>query len=316
MEKTKSYLQARLLLGTAALALAASFAGCAPARASELWNPYLRGVNEGLAAGATPPPGVYGVLDNYWTDTTVKNNSGKNIPGATANILVEVPIVLWVPGIKILGASYSLGIAQPFDYTSAPGVSGHIGSGNWGTFNTVLIPGQLAWTLPYDYFVKTGLELYLPDASSTMPDLLNGKLNNGGLPSGNGYFAVQQDLGLSWLSDGWNISADMHLAEPVTADKTTGYNYMSGDQFSADYTLAKTIGAWTFGVGAHQMNQITVDTLNGVRLTHHMEESYGAGPMVGYQFGGINILASWDQNIYTKNDVAGTIVNVRLITKF
>ncbi len=314
MTRTKS--DPRLLAGVAAAAIAGTFALCAPAGASELWNPYLRGVNEGLAAGATPPPGVYGVLDNYWTDTTVKNNSGKNIPGATANILVEVPIVLWVPGIKVLGASYSLGIAQPFDYTSAPGVTGHVGSGNWGTFNTVLIPGQLAWTLPQDYFVKTGLELYLPDASSTMPDLRNGKLNNGGLPSGNGYFAVQEDLGLSWLSNGWNLSADMHLAEPVTADKTTGYNYMSGDEFSADYTIAKTIGAWTFGVGAHQMNQFTADTLNGARLTNHMEESYGAGPMVGYQFGGINVLASWDQNIYTKNDVAGTIVNVRLITKF
>jgi hypothetical protein len=48
-------------------------------------------------------------------------------------------------------------------------------------------------------------------------------LRNGGMPSGNGYAAVQPDLGLSWLNGGWNLSADLHLAIQVTADAATNY---------------------------------------------------------------------------------------------
>jgi hypothetical protein len=61
--KIKSNPQMRRAIGATALVLAVTFVLSAPAKASELWNPYVRGVNEGMAARATPPPGVYGVLD-------------------------------------------------------------------------------------------------------------------------------------------------------------------------------------------------------------------------------------------------------------
>jgi hypothetical protein len=281
--------------------------------AEELWDPHLRGVNEGLAAGALPPPGVYGVLDNYWANYTWHGPTGSSVSGTGLSALVEVPIVLWSTGIKILGADYAVAIAQPFDYTSyAPQGAG---SGNWGTYNTILVPGQLAWTFG-DFHVKAGLSIYLDDASSTVADLVNGHKLNGGLPSGNGYTAIQPDLGLSWLSDGWNISADLHIAFPIDADTTNGYSYQSGDEFAADYTVSKTIGKWTFGLGFHQENQLEADTLNGVTVPNSTVTNLGIGPLVGYQFGGVNILAEWNHNIYTENDVAGDFFNVRLVVPF
>jgi hypothetical protein len=283
--------------------------------AEELWDPYLRGVNEGLAAGALPPPGVYGVLDNYWMSYTLHDSGGAKVPGTDLSVLIEVPIVLWVPGIKILGADYAAAIAQPFDYTSSPGLSNTTGAGNWGTFNTILIPGQLSWTLGA-FHVKAGFEVYLPDASSTMVDLLHGRLSNGGMPSGNGYATVQPDLGISWLNGGWNLSADLHLAIPVTADTATNYTYRSGNEFAADYTAVKTIGLWTLGLGAHQENQLKADTLNGRTVTHSIASNFGAGPMLGYQFSGIGVLAGWNRNFRARNDVAGDFVNVRFVVRF
>ncbi len=38
----------------------------APAFATELWDPHLRGVDEGLAAGALPPQGVYFINNSYF----------------------------------------------------------------------------------------------------------------------------------------------------------------------------------------------------------------------------------------------------------
>jgi hypothetical protein len=46
------------LIGAMVIAMAGSVLAASQASAEELWDPYLRGVNVGLPAGALPPPGV------------------------------------------------------------------------------------------------------------------------------------------------------------------------------------------------------------------------------------------------------------------
>src|SRR5690349_3147983 len=134
------------VLSAMAMAVAGAISVAGPAAAEELWDPHLRGVDEGLAAGALPPPGVYGILNNYWASYNLYDNKGNKVPGTGLQALVEVPIVLWSTGLKILGADFAMAIAQPFDYTSAgPGYGTGTGSGHWGIFNTVLVPGILSW---------------------------------------------------------------------------------------------------------------------------------------------------------------------------
>jgi hypothetical protein len=82
-----------------------------------------------------------------------------------------------------------------------------------------------------------------------------GKLHNGGLPSGSNFAAVEPDLGITWMHKGWNVSAALHAAIPVSASTAPGYRYWSGSEFAADYTITKTLGKWTLGVGGHQINQ-------------------------------------------------------------
>ena len=149
-----------------------------------------------------------------------------------------------------------------------------------------------------------------------MADIINGHKLNGGLPSGNGYTTIQPDLGLSWLSNGWNVSADLHLALPVDATTAHNYSYQSGDEFAADYTVSKTIDKWTFGLGLHQENQLNADTLNGHTVANSTVTNFGIGPLIGYQFNGISVLAEWNHNIYAENDVAGDFFNVRFVVPF
>ncbi len=293
------------------------------ASAEELWDPHLRGVDEGLAAGALPPPGVYGVMDNYWAGYDQYNSSGHKT-GVHLDALIEIPIVLWNPGIKVLGADYAMAIAQAGDYTNLKVANNASSSSNahWGTFNTILVPGILSWTLPNDLHVKTGLTIYMDDASSSPASPPAG----GGVGAGNGYWSVQPDFGISWLHDGWNLSADMHytynFADNSYKVAGVGYTYKSGQEITGDYTVTKTIGKWTAGVGAYSLNQINSDSGEGAVLAGCGKAngckavSYGAGPILGYQFGGISIMGQYSHNIYTENDVAGEMVNVRLVTAF
>lgn len=316
------------ILGAVTLAGTMVLAG--QAYSTELWETHLPGVDEGLAAGALPPPGVYGILDNYLvTNYSTYNNSGHANPNTSLTALVEVPIVLWSTGIKIFGGDYAVAIAQPFDFTSfGPTNGANNSSGNWGTFNTVLVPGQLSWTFG-DFHVKTGLTVYVADASSTMADMWNGHWGRGGLPSGVGYWAIQPDLGVSWLHDGWNLSASLHLPIPVSSTSGGGGTYHSGVLFQSDYTVTKTINKWTFGLGAYQVNQLNSDTCSGAVAVcpneagphgssnaHNIEIRYGLGPIVGYQFNGINLQATLNQSVYTQNAPGGLWFNVRAIVPF
>jgi hypothetical protein len=306
----------KLLTSTLALAMAGSM--FTAARAEELWDPYLRGVFEGVPAGALPPPGVYGELDNYYAAYSDYGPTGNKIPGTHLNVLVEVPIVLWVPGIKVLGATYAAAIAQPFDYNSyEPLQNTHGGGGNLGIYNTILIPGMLSWSLPQHFFVRAGVSIYLNDATNTMADLVDGKLSNGGVPSGNGYSTIQPDLGFSWLDNGWNVSVGTHYAFPVGSTTTTNYNYRSAPEFSADYTVTKTIGAWTMGVGAEQEDQFSKDTFNGQPKSGSIARNYGVGPIVGYQLhNGVDVTAVWNHSFATASDVGGNFFDIRLTTAF
>lgn len=136
------------------------------------------------------------------------------------------------------------------------------------------------------------------------------------MPSGNGYTAIQPDLSLSWLHDGWNVSADLHLAVPVTADSMGGYKYWSGNEFAADYTVTKTLGNWTFGTGMDELNQLNAGTKDGKTVPDSSVTTFGLGPIAGYQFPCIGILAEWSHSLDTRNDIGGDIFNTRLVVPF
>ncbi|MCB5944220.1 transporter [Acidocella sp. KAb 2-4] len=304
------------LSGTAALLVLATTPLAAHAEA--LWDPYLRGAEVGNPSGALPPPGVYAFLDNYVPVYTYFDSSGHKVPGTQLNGLIEVPGVLWVIEPHILGASYALGIVQPFDYTVSAGLSHSVGGGNLGTYNTILVPAELSWALPHGLFISTGLKVHLPDSSSTLNGLETGKLANGGLPSGNGHATMQPDFGLSLLTGGWNISVGVHITLPITDDVWNNVHYHSGDEIALDYTVTKRLGAWTLGVGGEQENQFTPDTINGQSQigVGRSNANFGLGPIVGYDFKNFDVQAMWIHNIVTRNDVAGDFFNIRLTHAF
>lgn len=310
------------LLGVTGAAL------CHSAFAMELWDPHVRATDVGQYAGMLPPQGVYFVDDNIFAKFNSYNANGNKVADTGINAYVNVPIVLWATGLKVLGGSYAVGIAQPFDYTSANSTGFPVGSGpgNLGLYNTVLIPGIISWDF-HPLFVSAGLSLYLPDGTNNKADLLHhimngsGGMNNGGLPSANGYSSIEPDLGLTYLlPDGFSASASFHLAFPIGSTKTTfndglTYNYHSGSMLMGDYTIGKNIGPWEVGIGGATQNQLSHDSQTGTApiTASGNVANYSLSAFASYQFkGGISVAGIFTHGVATTNDIGGDLFNLRL----
>lgn len=302
------------------------------ADAMELWDPATRGITIGTPAGMLPPKGVYFLDDNFYGKTSHYNEGGQKLGKSTLYSYVNAPIMVWVPGIRVLDATYAVGIAQPFDYTSSDQFYGRgtvsgggpaPGAGNMGFSNTIISPVILSWNL-MPLFISTGLSVYLPTATNTLIDLYKGKFEDGGSPSGNSGWIVQPRLGLTYLfRDGWSASANILLAFPVSTTKgyigpngyggaaaEGTYRYHSGDILMCDYTIGKTLGEhWSVGVGGATQNQISNDTASGTSIlakTHGRNANDSLAQYVGYQFqGGLLVQGILMEGLGAKNDAGG-----------
>ena len=285
-----------------------------PVFANELWDPHLRGVDEGLAAGALPPPGFYFINTEYFMPglslygTGTGETASTKVHGTNLFVFVDSPVLLWATGYKFLCADYAMAIAQPIVYTNVnvlgTKVQAQAEGSNWGTFNTVLVPYILSWKLPCDFYIKTGLAIGLNDGSTTVEN------TSVAAPSANNFYDFIPDLGISWLHNGWNISADFFFAFP-TKDNYT--NYQSGNQFAADYTITKTCGKWTFGLGAAQYVQMGADTLAGVTVPLSTTTMYTMGPIIGYNFGPCSLTGTYNFSLYSADGWGGDFFLVRLV---
>ena len=294
---------------------------CHSAKAMELWDQHVRATDVGEYSGMLPPKGVYFIDNNIYAGFNAFDENSKKIHGTSLTAYINAPILLWSTGLTVLGGSYAVGIAQPFDYTSSAEVGP--GAGNLGLYNTVLVPGIISWNLS-PLFVSAGLSVYLPDGTNNITDLVHGKMNNGGLPSANAFASIEPDLGLTYMfGNGWSASASFHLAFPLGSTTTTvgnaTYDYHSGDLLMGDYTIGKTLGSWTLGVGGATQNQLTHDKQTGTldAPAGGNVQNYSLSAFASYQFqGGISLAGIYSHGLSTTNDVGGDIFNLRIVTAF
>ncbi len=315
--------------------------------AVELWDWHLRGANEGLASGALPPPGLYFINDFYWTGNwKLYNNSGHvaTFPGTNAteaklSAYVDVPILLWNPGLcPILGATYAAAIAQPFDGTTlrldpSNEVIGTVDGSQWGAYQTVLIPFILSWEIPCNLHVAASFAVGLNDGTTSPGDsyasitklyrdrLISKDQRNVYAWSASNNYTFTPSLGVSWLYSGWNISAEFMYTFWTKDDDCQIQN---GDQLAMDYTLTYACGKWTFGLGAEGEQQLYNDkgyffpTATSVfpvygKINNTMAVNWTAGPIIGYDFGPCSLLFTYNFELLTKNDVGGDWAMLRLI---
>jgi hypothetical protein len=276
------FLRRALLCATATAAIAAlTTAAWTPANAYESGSPgwaQKPGITIGGSAG-DPPPGIY-MFDQAFTyqanlvgpGTALINPTG-NKTGVTA--AVEANGFLFVPGWSFLGATYDAVIVQPFVMDSVGQPVNVVAA---GVHNTYIVPVELSWNLANSgFFTKAGLGMYVPDGSVT---------GISGLGSvGNAWWTFQPEFLVSYLKDGWNLTANI-FAEFNTRSTVT--QYQSGDILHAEFTATKTIGKWTVGPVAYYAGQVSDDKSSafyGGAINVNRYNIWAVGGLVGYNFG-------------------------------
>ena len=264
--------------GVAALAFCAAFTS---ANAFEQGYPGWAqpgGLTIGGSAG-DPPPGVY-MFNQALTLQTNLSGPGTALLSPTGNktgVQVEGAATgfLYVPGWSFLGATYSAVLVQPFIMSS---VGSPINQQASGMHNTYLVPAELSWKLgDSGFFVKTGLGMYVPDGTIT------GATGLGNV--GNPWWTFQPEIVVSYLKDGWNLTA--FIFEEFNT-KNTITQYQTGDILHAEFTAAKTIGNWTVGPVGYYIGQVSDDKSSafyGNTINVNRYNIWAVGGLVGYNFG-------------------------------
>jgi hypothetical protein len=181
--------------------------------------------------------------------------------------------------------------------------------------NTFIAPIELSWKLGASGFaVKTGLGMYVPDGSIQGPAGLNNV--------GNPWWTFQPELAISYLANGWNLTAFM-FEEINTKNSRDGYT--TGNIFHADFTFTKTIGKWTIGPVAYYVGQVTDDqcpaftcTIRGGTLGNAQRFNlFAVGGLVEYNFGPASLAVWATQEVIgnAKNDGVPPAADISTITR-
>jgi hypothetical protein len=259
------------------------------------------GVLIGASAGV-PPPGIYMFNQVFTYQANLTGPGTKTALGGSTNTGVHADVdvqgFLFVPGWTFLGATYDAVLVQPFVSDS---IGSPVNTQASGVHNTFIEPVELSWKLANSGFsVKTGFGMYVPDGTVTGA---NG-LGNVGAP----YWTFQPEVILSYLNDGWNLTAAIY-DEINTRNTVT--QYKTGDLLHADFTATKTIGKWTFGPVAYYVGQVSNDSSPIPFATIGNPQRFdvwAVGGLIGYDFGpaALSVWATQEVSAKASNPAAVT----------
>lgn len=254
---------------------------------------------------ALPPPGTYLSLDFTDVSANYLDVGGTHLP-IKLDFPLIAPLLTWVPGVKVLGADYAVGIAQPYGWigVDATGVGGPKTTGT-GMFNTVLMPYILSWNTGHGWFVGTSMTVYLPDGDHRTVDGARSQRS-----WANNYWTFEPSLSFSYLAGGWNLTFN-NVVDLNTKNDRTGYH--SGNLYYLELTATKTFGKWTAGLVGNYTQQLNDDELYGVKVGNGNKVQHVLlGPYLAYNFGRFSIAAKYLANVHTRNDLNISLAHVVL----
>jgi len=242
----------------------------------------------GASAGA-PPPGIY-MFNQVFTYQAF--DRGPGIPAGTERELndwVDVQGFVWVPGWTFLGATYDAVLVIPWEVVSVTNTPSGLGSKFGGSDDIYIVPVELSWKFGDSGFaLKTGIGIFVPSGTMQGPH----GTSNVGRP----WWTFQPELILSYLKDGWNISAFIY-------DEIPTHNYVdgfeNGNVFHVDWNILKTIGKWTFGPVGYFVAQVSNDRPNGSGVAAQgLWQRVAVGGLIGYDFGPVSLSVWSTDEVY------------------
>lgn len=244
---------------------------------------YPEGV-EDFAVGALPPPGVY--LVNYLLliqKNSLKDDGGNNVlPSFKASVVAEVPRLIYVTPLKLLGASYAMQLFIP-TYSAdvragtTPGASNLVDSTDKGLGDIIFSPLVLGWHFGPNLHTVFAVDTWAPTGDYD-------KYRPASQILSKNHWTIEPVLAASYFLHGFDLSAklmyDFNTSNSDYLNPATGTTSKldPGQEFhmdwAADYSFKNGISA---GVVGYNYWQTTDDEIDGATQPGAKSEVGGIG---------------------------------------
>lgn len=234
------------------------------------------GVSGSANAGGTSAPGyttgvpVFATLPEglFYLNQTLSNFHDVNGVDIRANF--NVFLFYYQTGVKFLGADLSFIVAPIAADVFVEGL------GNDTAFYNTYGAAQLSWEIAPSLFLGYRLGTYVKQDSKIALD----------------YWTIEQRAGLSYVGDGWNLTANFIYGTPVGEkrfDPAPDYGIL-------DLTATKKFGKFEIGAVAH-----TSRDLSSAFSGYQKQSQTAIGGLIGYDFGGANLQVKLTRDVASKN---------------
>jgi hypothetical protein len=227
---------------------------------------YVPGV-EGIKGASLPPPGIY--LRDYNVFYFADRDDIPSVD-AEAFIYANVPRVLWITDLKLLGGFVGFDALLPLQYTdlelATPG-----GPFDDSTFGIGDLFGEVTWSWhPQQFDVSLAYGIWTPTGDSAAPPTTR---------AGLGYWTHMFTAGATWYPDAakqWAISALSRYEINTEKDET---DITSGNAYTLEYGLSRSVSKTVdVGVAGYYQTQVTEDS--GTGSSDDKDNVAAAGPEV------------------------------------
>jgi len=253
---------ARICIAACCGALAA-----APAQAGSELQP---GLTTGLAIAAPLPEGLYDITLASW-------GSRATHPATDVGVLTPAWIV-WSTPWTLLGGRLGFDVAAPVAQVAVNGPNGL----NKAGFANPLAEVSLKWDLGNHVFFGIHEGVHLP---------VGGPLKDIGVACDCASF--MQVVALSYLNDGWNLSATMLYG--TGRNGATPGSFLPA-WFNYDLTATRTFGKWEIGaVGFGSAD------LSSPHAGYARQSQFALGGLAGYNFGPLTLQLKLTTDLSQRN---------------
>lgn len=244
---------------------------------------------EGIKAATLPPPGFYFRDYNQYYDSAHLMTGYAGAPNQDPHVHVyaQVPRLIYISELEVLGANYGCDILVPFVYTdlSTPGAY-HRQS--FGLGDICVEPLLLSWH--FDRVdVSTGYAFWAPTGKFDM---------NSAAQPGKGFWGHMLTLGATAYLDSdktWAVSLLNRYEFNTEQDQTDN---TPGQDLTMEWGISKSLTP-TFDVGVvgYYQVQTTRDTGNGISDSFARHSAVAVGPEINVTWPKLGVITSLRYNI-------------------
>lgn len=265
---------------------------------------YLPGAAGDLLIAQPPKPGwvAGGILWYQTGDVSRAILAGRVNLGLDLDLFLALPTAAYTFGPKVLGGTYTVGIAVPFGSANLDarvefpilGIR-EASDDSFDLSDIAVTPVQLNWQHG-EFSFKLAETVIAPTGGYETSDLIN---------LGRNYWSFDTVGAVSWFHAKTGTGVD--LAPGIMVNTENGKtDYKTGTEFHLDFTANQFLSeGFAVGIKGYWYQQLSGDSGSGAVLGDFKSESFGLGP--GFAWipksagGNLTVLGKWMHDFHAKN---------------